>query len=337
MFELESSSWLWGLLWLPVLILAYWLFLQWRQAAIKRFGEWNLVEKLMDGFSAKRQHLKFLLWLLTITFIILGLTNPQLGTRLEKVKRQGVDVVIALDVSKSMLAQDITPNRLERSKQFISKLLSRMADDRIALIIFAGNAYMQMPLTIDYSAAKLFLNTISTEIVPTQGTAIGEAIDLASQAFDSEEDKFKTLIIITDGENHEKGAITAAEDAREMGVLTYTVGVGSKDGGPIPIFRGKRITDYVRDKSGGTVVSKLNVDMLKDVAKAGNGQFFQLTNGTREIDNILDELSGMEKKEFEDRVFTDFEDQFQWLLGPALLLLIANLVFSERRKPKAVS
>jgi len=332
MFELESTSWLWGLLWLPVLVIAYWLFLQWRKAAIARFGEWNLVEKLMDGFSAKRQHLKFLLWLLTITFIILGLTNPQLGTRLEKVKRQGVDVVIALDVSKSMLAQDITPNRLERSKQFISKLLSRMADDRIALIIFAGNAYMQMPLTIDYSAAKLFLNTISTEIVPTQGTAIGEAIDLATQAFDPEDDKFKTLIIITDGENHEKGAITSAEDAQESGVLTYTVGVGSKEGGPIPIYRGKRITDYVRDKSGQTVSSKLNIEMLKDVAKAGNGQFFQLTNGTREIDNILDELSGMEKKEFEDRVFTDFEDQFQWLLGPALLLLIFNLVYTERKK-----
>jgi len=332
MFELESKIWLWGLLWLPVLALAYWLFLQWRKNAIARFGEWNLVEQLMDGFSAKRQHIKFLLWLFTIAFIILGLTNPQMGTRLEKVKRQGVDVVIALDVSKSMLAQDITPNRLERSKQFISKLLSRMADDRIALVIFAGNAYMQMPLTIDYSAAKLFLNTISTEIVPTQGTAIGEAIELASQAFDPEEDKFKTLIIITDGENHEKGAIKAAEEAREMGVLTYTLGVGSKDGGPIPIYRGKRITDYVRDKSGGTVVSKLNIDMLKDVAKAGEGQFFQLTNGTKEIDNILDELSGMEKKEFEDRVFTDYEDQFQWLLAPALLLLVFNLFYTERKK-----
>lgn len=337
MFELESTSWLWGLLWLPVLMLAYALFLQWRKAAIARFGQWNLVEKLMEGFSAKRQHIKFLLWLFTIAFIILGLTNPQIGTRLEKVKRQGVDVVIALDVSKSMLAQDITPNRLERSKQFISKLLSRMADDRIALIIFAGNAYMQMPLTIDYSAAKLFLNTISTEIVPTQGTAIGEAIDLSTQAFDPEEDKFKTLIIITDGENHEKGAITSAEEANEMGVLTYTVGVGSKDGGPIPIFRGRKITDYVRDKSGETVVSKLNIDMLKDVAKAGNGQFFQLTNGTREIDNILDELSSMEKKEFEDRVFTDFEDQFQWLIGPALLLLIVNLFYAERKRKTAVA
>lgn len=333
MFELESAVWLWGLLWIPVLLMAYWLFLQWRKGAIARFGEWNLVEQLMDGFSAKRQHIKFVLWVLSIAFIILGLTNPQMGTRLQKVKRQGVDVVIALDVSKSMLAQDITPNRLERSKQFISKLLSRMADDRIALIIFAGNAYMQMPLTIDYSAAKLFLNTISTEIVPTQGTAIGEAIDLATQAFDSKEEKFKTLIIITDGENHESGAIESAEEAEELGVLTYTVGVGDKDGAPIPVFRGntKQIADYVRDKSGKTVTSKLNVEMLKDVAKAGNGQFFQLTNGTKEIDNILDELSGMEKKEFEDRVFTDYEDQFQWLLGPGLLLLIFNIFYSERK------
>jgi len=334
MFELESPIWLWGLLWIPVLLMAYWLFLQWRKGAIARFGEWNLVEQLMDGFSARRQHIKFLLWVLSIAFIVLGLSNPQMGTRLQKVKRQGVDVVIALDVSKSMLAQDITPSRLERSKQFISKLLSRMADDRIALIIFAGNAYMQMPLTIDYSAAKLFLNTISTEIVPTQGTAIGEAIDLATQAFDPKEEKFKTLIIITDGENHESGAIESAEQAQELGVLTYTVGVGDKDGAPIPIFRGntKQIADYVRDKSGKTVTSKLNVEMLKDVAKAGNGQFFQLTNGTKEIDNILDELSGMEKKEFEDRVFTDYEDQFQWLLGPGLLLLIFNIFYSERKK-----
>jgi len=333
MFELESPIWLWGLLWIPVLLMAYWLFLQWRKGAIARFGEWNLVEQLMDGFSAKRQHIKFLLWLISIGFIVLGLTNPQMGTRLQKVKRQGVDVVIALDVSKSMLAQDITPNRLDRSKQFISKLLSRMADDRIALIIFAGNAYMQMPLTIDYSAAKLFLNTISTEIVPTQGTAIGEAIDLATQAFDPNEEKFKTLIIITDGENHEKGAIKSAEEAEELGVLTYTVGVGSKEGGPIPVYRGntKQIADYVRDKSGKTVNSKLNIEMLKDVAKAGNGQFFQLTNGTKEIDNILDELSGMEKKEFEDRVFTDYEDQFQWLIGPGLLLLIFNIFYPERK------
>jgi len=334
MFELESPIWLWGLLWVPVLLMAYWLFLQWRKGAIARFGEWNLVEQLMDGFSAKRQHIKFTLWLLSIAFIVLGLANPQMGTRLQKVKRQGVDVVIALDVSKSMLAQDITPSRIDRSKQFISKLLSRMADDRIALIIFAGNAYLQMPLTIDYSAAKLFLNTISTDIVPTQGTAIGEAIDLATQAFDPEEEKFKTLIIITDGENHEQGAIKAAEEAEELGVLTYTVGVGDKDGAPIPIYRGgtKQIADYVRDKNGKTVISKLNVDMLKDVAKAGKGQFFQLTNGTKEIDNILDELSGMEKKEFEDRVFTDYEDQFQWLLGPGLLLLVLNIFYSERKR-----
>lgn len=333
MFELELPIWLWGLLWIPVLLMAYWLFLQWRKGAIARFGEWNLVEQLMDGFSAKRQNIKFALWLFSIAFIVLGLTNPQMGTRLQKVKRQGVDVVIALDVSKSMLAQDVTPNRLDRSKQFISKLLSRMADDRIALIIFAGNAYMQMPLTIDYSAAKLFLNTINTEIVPTQGTAIGEAIDLATQAFDPEEEKFKTLIIITDGENHESGAIRSAEDAEDLGVLTYTVGVGSKDGAPIPVYRGntKQVVDYVRDKSGKKVNSTLNVEMLKDVAKAGNGQFFQLTNGTKEIDNILDELSSMEKKEFEDRVFTDYEDQFQWLLGPGLLLLVFNIFYPERK------
>jgi len=332
MFQVENISWLLGLVIIPILILCYFLFLAWRKKAIARFGEWNLVDRLMDGFSAKRQHWKFVLWLLTIGLIILGLVNPQMGTRLEKVKRQGVDVVIALDVSRSMLAEDVSPNRLERSKQFISKLIGQMADDRIGLIIFAGNAYLQMPLTIDYSAAKLFLNTISTEIVPTQGTAIKAAIDLATEAFDTEDEKFKTLILITDGENHEEGALEAAREAKEMGVVSYTVGVGSKDGSSIPVYQGRKRIDYIRNDAGKTVVSKLNVEMLKDLAEAGDGKFFQLTSGTREIENILNELNSMEKKEFEDRVFTDYEDQFQWLLGPALLLLILNLFLSEKQK-----
>ncbi len=334
MIKLAHPEWLILLLIIPLMIVVYLLFQWWRKRAVSKFGDWKLIEQLTEGYSASRLHLKFALWMLSFLFIILGLANPQMGTRLEKIKRQGVDVVIALDVSRSMMAQDITPNRLDRSKQFISKLLGRMSDDRVALIVFAGNAYLQMPLTIDYSAAKLFLNTVSTEIVPTQGTAIGEAINLATEAFDPEEQKFKTLIIITDGENHEQGAIDAAEEAKEIGVITYTLGVGTDTGSPIPVMNRGRQTDYIRDREGKTVVSKLNIDMLKDVASAGGGKFFQLTNGTREISNILDELSGMDKKEFEDRVFTDFEDQFQWFIGIALLLIIINFLIPEHASRK---
>jgi len=329
LIKFAAEWYLYLLLLIPLLVVLYILYLIWRKKAVKLFGDWTIVQKLTNGFSLKRMHLKFILSSLAVLFLIIGLANPQMGTRLEKIKRKGVDVVIALDVSKSMMAEDITPSRLERSKQLISKLLSRMSDDRVALVVFAGNAYLQMPLTIDYSAAKLFLETINTEIVPTQGTAIALAVDLAEECFDEEQEKFKTLIIITDGENHEQGPIDAAESARENGILTYTVGVGTKEGAPIPVYKNGRRVNYVKDASNNPVLSKLNTSMLKDIAKAGDGKFFQLTNGTNEITNILDELSQMDKREFEDRVFTDFEDQFQWFIGIGLLLLMFNFLLPE--------
>ena len=331
MIKFASEYYFFWLILLPVLAVLYLLYLAWRKKALKLFGDWDVIKKLTDGFSLKRLHLKFILALLTCFFLIIGLANPQMGTRLEKVKRRGVDVVIALDVSKSMLAEDISPSRLERSKQLISKLLDRMSDDRVALIVFAGNAYLQMPLTIDYSAAKLFLETINTEIVPTQGTAIAEAIKLSEESFEEEQEKYKTLIIITDGENHEQGPIDAAEDARKSGIITYTVGVGTKAGAPIPIFRNGRKINFVTDTKNNKVVSKLNTKMLKDIASAGDGKFFQLTSGTKEINNILDELSSMDKREFEDRIFTDFEDQFQWFVGAGLLMLLFFFILPDKR------
>ena len=334
MIQFEQNIWLWALLLIPVLVAIYALYLLWRKRAIAKFGEWNLINKLTSGFSIKRKHLKFTLSALALASIIIGIANPQMGTRLEKVKRQGVDVVIAIDVSRSMLAEDVPPSRLDRSKQLISKLLDRMSDDRVALVVFAGNAYMQMPLTIDYSAAKMFLKTMNPDAVPTQGTAIAEAINLSVEAFDEEEDKYKTLIVITDGENHEEGAIEAAKNALDYGILTYTVGVGTNEGSPIPVYKNRRKVDYVRDKYNNQVISKLNVEMLKEVANAGDGKFFQLTTGTKEIKNILDELGSMEKKEFEDRVFTDFEDQFQWFVGAAMLFLLINFIIPETVKPQ---
>jgi len=332
MIHFENSLWLWVLIALPVLFLLFLLVQRWRGKAIDRLGDSHLISRLMPGFSIKRRWVKFLCYLTSLGLIIFALANPQMGTRLEKVKRQGVDVVIAIDVSRSMLAEDIKPNRLKRSKQFVSKLIESMSNDRVAMIVFAGNAYLQMPLTIDYSAAKLFLNSVNVNTVPTQGTSIGQAINLALESFDAEEKKYKTLIIITDGENHEEGAIEAAQLAKEEGIVIYTLGVGSDDGGTIPVFQRGRKVNTVRNAQGEIVISRLNKDMMSEISDAADGKFFQLTNGRDEIELILNELGTMDKKDFEDRMFTDFEDQFQWPLALALLLLLLGYMINDRKR-----
>lgn len=332
MIHFENSIWLWVLIALPILFLLFMLTQRWRKKAIDRLGDSGLISRLMPGFSIKRRWFKFLCYLASLGLIIFAIANPQMGTRLEKVKRQGVDVVIAIDVSRSMLAEDIKPNRLQRSKQFVSKLIESMSNDRVAMIVFAGNAYLQMPLTIDYSAAKLFLNSVNVNTVPTQGTAIGQAINLALESFDAEEKKFKTLILITDGENHEEGAIEAAQIAKEEGIIIYTLGVGSDDGGTIPIYQRGRKVNTVRNAQGEIVISRLNKEMMTELSQAAEGKFFQLTNGRDEIELILSELAGMDKKDFEDRMFTDFEDQFQWPMALALLFLVLGYMINDRKK-----
>ena len=332
MFRFENENYLWLLLLLPILALLYWLAMRWRKQALEKFGELGLVKRLMPDLSYNKQRVKFLLYLGALGFIIIALANPQVGSKLEKVKRQGVDVMIAMDVSKSMLAEDLSPNRMEVSKRIVSKLIEKLGNDRVGLIVFAGNAYLQMPLTIDYSAAKLFLKTINTDIVPAQGTALGQAIELAKLNFDQESNKFKAMVLITDGENHESGAVDMAEEAAEEGVIIHTLGIGSEAGAPIPdIYRGQK-QGYKKDKQNNIVNSKLNDQILKEISEASNGRYFRVNGSKGEIPKIIGELQDMEKKDFEDRVFTDYEDQFQYFIAIALLLLLIEFFISERSR-----
>lgn len=331
MVKFENIEYLYFLLALVPVTLAFFYFMWWRRGAIKRFGESHLVSQLMPDKPVYRHQVKFILIILALSSLVVALANPQIGTKYEKVKREGIDLIIALDVSRSMLAEDVKPNRVEKSKLLISRLIDRLQNDRIGLIVFAGNAYLQVPLTIDYSACKLILNTINTEMVPTQGTAIGEAIRLSLKAFETGEQKYKTLVIITDGENHEGDALIAVEEAVKQGVMVHTVGVGSPKGGPIPIYRNNIQIDFKRDNQNNIVLSKLNETMLQQLAVKGDGKYFRLASGTEELVQLMSEISTMEKKEIEERVFTDYEDQFQYFIGIALFLLTLEFFISERK------
>ncbi len=323
MLRYENSEWLLLLIVVPIIIVLFILAIRWRKKAIKEFGESHMVFKLMPMASFRKIRIKFFLFCLSIISIIIGLANPQIGSKMEEVKREGVDLMIAIDLSNSMLAEDLQPNRLMRAKQSISRLIDRLDGDRIGLVVFAGDAYVQLPITTDYSAAKLFLSTINTNIVPTQGTAIGKAIELSINSFDVSNDQNKAIIIITDGENHEDDAIQKAKEAEEMGIFVHTIGMGSAEGSPIPIKnRYGSITSYQKDKSGNTVITKLNEEMLKEIAAKGGGSYIRANSTQSSLDALFKEINKMEKKEIGSKVFTDYKDRFQWFLGIALLLLI---------------
>lgn len=331
MLEFDHIEYFWLLaVLLPLALLFLW-FILWRRRAVSRFGEKPLVMRLINKRPVYKHQLKFFILVLAIIFFVIGLANPLIGTKFEKVKRQGVDLIIALDVSKSMLAEDVKPDRLTRAKQFISNIFENLQNDRVGIIVFAGNAYLQMPLTVDYSAGKLFLKSIDTEIVPTQGTAIGDAIRLAMSSFEAGEKKYKALVIITDGENHEGDALEAAEEAAEEGAVIYTVGVGTPKGSPIPVYQRGVQVDFKRDENNNIVLSKLNENMLQQIGVKGNGDYFRLTTGRDEVEALMAEIASLEKKEFEERVFTDYEDYFQYFLLVALALLALEALISERR------
>jgi len=308
------------------LLFAFWFYNNWKKQAGKRFGDKKTIDLLMPQLSRGKPKLKFLLILIAFVLLVVGLTDPQIGSKLEKVKREGIDLMLVLDVSNSMLAEDIKPNRLERSKMAISSLIDKLQGDRLGIIIFAGNAYKQLPLTTDYSAAKLFLSAVDTKIVPTQGTAIGEAIDMAAQSFGDTEHN-KAIIVITDGENHEDDAIGAARNAAEKGIKVFTIGMGLPEGSPIPVYNayGNR-TGFKKDRQGKTVITKLNEDMLRQIAAAGDGAYARANNASTGLRKIFDEISQIEKKEIETKQFTDFEDRFQIYIGLALFLMVIELL-----------
>lgn len=331
MYELDNPYYFYLLALIPVIVLLYLGVLLWKKRARKAFGDAELLEQLASERSTAKPLIKLVLALLIIAALSVGLVNPKIGTSLETVKREGVDIVFALDVSKSMLAEDVRPNRLEKAKQLVSRTLDNLVSDRVGMIIYAGSAYPQLPITTDYSAARLFLKSVDTDIIPSQGTAIADAIDMATGYYDDEEQKNRVLVIITDGEDHEEGISEAVEKARDKGIKIFTVGVGTDRGAPIPDMRNGYNVGYKKDRNGEVVVSKLNTDVLRQISKETDGAYINGTNTREVVDFLMESISEMEKKEFEATVFSDYEDQFQWFLGLALVLLILDVFVLERK------
>ncbi len=315
----------------PVLIILYFLMKKWKRSSLAKFGDPIMVRKLFPDVSVSRPTFKFIFILLGFVFLVTAVCGPLIGSKLEEVKRKGADIIVAIDVSNSMRAEDLRPNRLERSKQAISRLIDRLDGDRIGIVVFAGDAYMQLPITTDYGAAKLFLSTVEPDIVPKQGTAIGAAIDLATTSFTDSTKKHSAIVVITDGENHEDNAIDAAKQAAEKGVKVYTIGMGSLNGAPIPIYNNGTRVGYRQDQNGSTVMTKLDASMLSDIADAGKGRFIRATNGDDGLDIILKELDALDKKEFKSKMYTDFENQFQYFIAFALLFMIIEFLLGERK------
>lgn len=333
MIKFAHAEYLYALAVIPLLIvLFFWTMRQYRQS-LERFGSLTLLQRLMPAVARYKRTMKFTLFTVAFGFLVLGLANPQIGSKLEEVKREGVDIFICLDVSNSMKAEDIKPNRLEKAKREISQLLDKFENDRIGLIVFAGDAYLQLPLTTDYSAARLFLSTIDVDIVPIQGTAIGSAIRLAMKSFVEGEKKHKVIIVITDGENHEDDAIAAAKDAVNDGIVVHTIGMGSPLGSPIPVYQNGIQTGFKKDHDGNIVITKLDESILQQIAHAGNGKYVGASSTTNELETIFKEVQLMEKKEIGAKVFTEYEDRFQYFLFIAFVLLAIECLTSERKNP----
>ena len=331
--KFENPQYLYWLLIIPILVAVYVLVRYWNRKQFQRFANIKLRNYLVPMFSSARANTKFILFIMIVALLLIGAANLQSGSKMEKVKREGIDLFLCVDISNSMHAEDIAPNRLERSKQAINKLISKLQGDRIGIIVFAGNAYVQLPITTDYAAAKMFLSTVDTDLIPTQGTEVGRAIDLAIKSF-GESEHNKAIIIISDGEDHENGdAVKAAQDAAKHGIKVYTIGMGLEEGAPIPLYNnyGKK-TGYKKDKEGKIIITKLDDNMLRQIAEIGDGIYVRASNSNVGLDKIYDDISKVNKSEIESKVFTDYDDQFQWFVGAAILLLILEILISSGKR-----
>ncbi len=331
MYQLEQPIYFYILFAIPVIMVLFLLVLIWKKTVQKRFVDKALLRKLSPNQSLFKSILKVLVLCLAIACLSFALVNPKIGTKLETVKREGVDIVFALDVSKSMLAEDIAPNRLEKSKQLITQIINGLAGDRIGIIGYAGSAFPQVPITSDFSSAKLFLSGMNTDMVSSQGTAITQAIELAQTFYDDEEQTNRVLFIISDGEDHGNNVSEIAEEAHEKGIRIFTIGVGTAEGGPIPIKENGVLQYYKRDQNNEQVITRLGEETLKEIAKKTNGEYLDGSNTKAVVDRVKSILNGMDKKEFETKQFTDFKDQFQWFLAGALFLLVLDVFFLERK------
>jgi Ca-activated chloride channel family protein len=330
MIRFLNDEYLWVLAVLPVILALAVVVRVSRRRALQAFSSAQMMRRLAPEASRFKRPLKLAVLLASIALIVLALANLQIGTRLEEVKQEGVDIFIAMDVSLSMKAEDIKPNRLEKAKLEIRNLIDRLGGDRIGLVVFAGEAYTQFPLTTDYSAASLFLDILDVDAVGLPGTAIGSAIQRAMESFDYKEQTTKVIVIITDGENTEGDVIDAAQEAASKGILLYTIGMGSPNGAPIPVYgpSGQQ-TDFKRDRMGSVVVSKLDEVTLEKIAAIGKGKYFRGTTSQDELDAIYKDVNALQKKEFGVKQFTDYESRYQWFIAPALLLLLLEFLLSE--------
>ncbi|HOG20012.1 MAG TPA: VWA domain-containing protein [Salinivirgaceae bacterium] len=329
MFEFENPQYL-KLLWLiPIAIAA---FIAWRyiiNQRIKKLGKASIVEQLMPKRSTLRPVYKFIVWSLAVISLVFLVSRPRYGVRTEEVKRQGLELVIALDISNSMLAEDIKPNRLTAAKRAINQLIGQLENDRISLIVFAGDAFTQLPMTSDYGAARMFVDMVEPELISNQGTDISTAINRALVSFSNTEVRNKAIIIISDGEDHEDKAIELAQSAVEQGIRIFTLGMGLPEGSPIPIKN--RPNDFHRDRQGNTVITRLNEGMLQQLASAGNGAYIRANNQRVGLSNLFDELNKIEKGEVVEKVFAEYEEQFVFIAALSFILLILELLIAERK------
>lgn len=332
MIQFDEPIFFYLLLVIPVLLVLYLAHHIWKKRTQRRFAEARLLRRLAPDRSLFKPQLKLLLFLLGLAFLILGLVNPKMGTKLETVKRKGVDIVFAVDVSKSMLAEDIAPNRLEKAKRLVSEIINELASDRVGIIAYAAQAFPQLPITTDYGAAKMFLQSMNTDMLSSQGTATHEAIELAATYFDDEEQTNRILFLVSDGEDHaEDQVLDAIEQATDQGIRIYTIGVGSAKGGPIPIKRNGVLESLKKDAQGEVVITRLNEPILTEIASEGNGEYIPGANTAAAVEQISGLLQQMDKMEFEAKQFAEFKDQFQWFLGAGLLLLFLDIFVLERK------
>jgi len=330
--RLDEKIYFYLLFIIPVVVTLFILLQFWKKRKQKKFADASLFKRLTPSRSDFKSTLKLMLFILGIGFLTLGLVNPKIGTKLETVKREGVDIVFAVDVSKSMLAEDIAPNRLEKAKRLVSEIISQLASDRIGIIAYAGQAFPQLPITTDYGAAKMFLQSMNTNILSSQGTAIDQAIELATTYYDDEDQTNRVLFIVSDGEDHSEGTtLSAVVKATEQGIRVFTIGVGKSKGAPIPIKRKGVVERLKKDAQGEVVITKLNKIVLTDIANDGNGEYIDGSNTEEAVTIIKEQLNQMDKKEFEAKQFAEFKDQFQWFLGAGLFFLFLDVFVLDRK------
>ena len=332
MYELEESKYLYLLIILPFLVLLFLYIQYWKIKSQKAFGDLELVKKLSPEKSRFKPTLKFSVVLLAFVMIIIALVNPKIGTKIEKVKREGIDIVFAVDVSKSMLAEDIAPNRLEKAKQIVSQIITNLGTDRIGIIAYAGSAFPVLPITTDYNVAKMYLQSMSSGMISSQGSNLDEAINLSKTYFEGSPNTSKVMIMVSDGEDHSQGAEDAAEEAKKIGMKIITIGIGTTAGGPIPNKRNGVIESFHRDKSNGeVVVTKLRPEALEAIAKVAKGGYINGANTKQVVDFIKKSLNNIQKTEFDATETANFQSQFQWFLGFGLFLLLLDIFLLERK------